>query len=184
MQETEEMQVGSLGREDPLEEETATQSSVLLAWRIPWTEEPGGLQYKVSQRARLDWALLTVQERNAGVGVGERVPRGAAPVGRCSAQALHVGLYHLLLSMTTFIFPSGIPINPALGSQSTSLLFPLCPFSSTLINKPTGKKKKKSVDIICQKSAISTPTDWHQEENLYRIWLACTSEALVYFTSV
>ena len=81
-----------------------------------------------------------------------------APVGRCSAQALHVGLYHLLLSMTTFIFPSGIPINPALGSQSTSLLFPLCPFSSTLINKPTGKKKK-SVDIICQKSAISTPTD-------------------------
>ena len=33
----------SLGREDPLEEETATDAS-LLAWRIPWTEEPGGLQ--------------------------------------------------------------------------------------------------------------------------------------------
>ena len=143
MQETEEMQVGSLGREDPLEEETATHSSSLLAWRIPWTEEPGGLQYKVSQRARLDWALLTVQERNAGVGVGERVPRGAAPVGRCSAQALHAGLYRLLLSVTTFLFPSGIPINPALGSQSTSLLFPLCPFLSTLINKLTGKKKNQ-----------------------------------------
>ena len=40
MQET---QVRSLGREDPLEEEMATHSSV-LAWRIPWTEEPGGLQ--------------------------------------------------------------------------------------------------------------------------------------------
>ena len=35
-------QVGSLGREDPLEKEMATRSSI-LAWRIPWTEEPGGL---------------------------------------------------------------------------------------------------------------------------------------------
>ena len=39
MQET---QVQSLGREDPLEEEMATLSSI-LAWKIPWTEEPGGL---------------------------------------------------------------------------------------------------------------------------------------------
>lgn len=70
-------------------------------------------------------------------------------MGRCSARALRAGLYSLL-SVTTFLFPSGIPINPALGSQSTSPLFPLCPFSSTLINKPTGKKQ--SVDIICQKS--------------------------------
>ena len=35
-----EMQVLSLGQEDPLEKETATHSSI-LAWRIPWTEEPG-----------------------------------------------------------------------------------------------------------------------------------------------
>ena len=34
--------VGSLGREDPLEEGMATRSSI-LSWRIPWTEEPGGL---------------------------------------------------------------------------------------------------------------------------------------------
>ena len=40
MQET---QVQSLGQEDPLEEEMATHSSI-LAWRIPWTEEPGRLQ--------------------------------------------------------------------------------------------------------------------------------------------
>ena len=38
----------SLGQEDPLEKETATQSSI-LAWRIPWTEEPGGLQSMGSQ---------------------------------------------------------------------------------------------------------------------------------------
>ena len=43
MQETQEMQVQSLGREDILEMEMATHSSI-LAWRIPWTDEPGGLQ--------------------------------------------------------------------------------------------------------------------------------------------
>ena len=42
MQETQEMLVGSLGQENPLEEGMATQSSI-LAWRIPWTEEPGWL---------------------------------------------------------------------------------------------------------------------------------------------
>ena len=43
MQETQEMQVPSLGGEDPLEEDMATHSSI-LAWKIPWAEEPGGLQ--------------------------------------------------------------------------------------------------------------------------------------------
>ena len=41
--------VQSLGWEDPLEEDMATHSSI-LAWRIPWTEEPGGLQSMRSQR--------------------------------------------------------------------------------------------------------------------------------------
>ena len=44
------MQVGSLGREDALEEGMATHSSI-LALRIPWTEESGGLQSKGSQTA-------------------------------------------------------------------------------------------------------------------------------------
>ena len=48
MQEPQEMRVRSLGRED-LEEEMATHSSV-LAWGIPWTEDPGGLQSMGSQR--------------------------------------------------------------------------------------------------------------------------------------
>ena len=38
------MQVQTLGQEDPLEKEMATHSSI-LAWEIPWTEEPGGLQF-------------------------------------------------------------------------------------------------------------------------------------------
>ena len=49
VQETQETQVQSLGREDPLEEEMAIHSSI-LAWRTPWTEEPGGLQSKGLQR--------------------------------------------------------------------------------------------------------------------------------------
>ena len=44
-----ETRVPSLGQEDPLEKEMATPSST-LAWRIPWTEEPGGLQSMGSQR--------------------------------------------------------------------------------------------------------------------------------------
>ena len=43
-----ETQVQSLGQEDPLEEEMATHSSI-LAWKIPWTEEPGRLQSMGSQ---------------------------------------------------------------------------------------------------------------------------------------
>ena len=47
-QETQEMRVQFLGWEDPLEEEMATYCSI-LAWRIPWTEEPGGLESLLTQ---------------------------------------------------------------------------------------------------------------------------------------
>ena len=48
-----ETQVQSLGQEDPLEKETATHSNI-LAWEIPWTEEPARLQSIRSQRVRHD----------------------------------------------------------------------------------------------------------------------------------
>ena len=48
-----ETQVQSLGWKDPLEKEMATHSNI-LAWRISWTEEPGGLQSMGSQRVRHD----------------------------------------------------------------------------------------------------------------------------------
>ena len=54
MQEMQEMQVQSLGWKDPLKEEMATHYSI-LAWEIPWTEEPGGLQSMGSQRIGHDW---------------------------------------------------------------------------------------------------------------------------------
>ena len=51
--ETVEIQVQSLGWKDPMEEEMATHSSI-LAWRIPWIDEPGGLQSTGSQRVGHD----------------------------------------------------------------------------------------------------------------------------------
>ena len=50
-----EPQVQPLGREDPLEKKIASHSSI-LAWRIPWMEEPDRLEYMGSQRIRHDWA--------------------------------------------------------------------------------------------------------------------------------
>ena len=51
MEDPQEMWVQSLGWEDPLQEEMAVHSSI-LAWRIPWTEEPAGLQFVGLQRVR------------------------------------------------------------------------------------------------------------------------------------
>ena len=53
----------SLGRENPLEKEMATHSSI-LAWKIPWTEAPGRLQSMGLQKVRHDWAtsLFTLME--------------------------------------------------------------------------------------------------------------------------
>ena len=55
MQEMQETRVWSLDGEDPLEEEMATHSSI-LAWEIPWPEEPGGLQDMGLQRVGRNWA--------------------------------------------------------------------------------------------------------------------------------
>ena len=50
-----ETRIQSLGWEDPLEKEMATHSST-LAWKIPWKEEPGMLQFMGSQKVGHDWA--------------------------------------------------------------------------------------------------------------------------------
>ena len=56
--EMQETLVWSLSQEDPLEKGVVTHSSI-LAWRIPWTEEPGGLQSMGLQRVRHDWVANT-----------------------------------------------------------------------------------------------------------------------------
>ena len=67
------MRVRSLGQENPREEGMVTHSSI-LAWRILWTEEPGGLQSMRSHRVRRDWSDLACtyrQEWSRGGGQGE-----------------------------------------------------------------------------------------------------------------
>ena len=60
-----ETKVGSLAQEDPLEKEMATHSSV-FTWEIPWTEEPGSLQFMGLQRVQHD--LVTEQQRQSHLG--------------------------------------------------------------------------------------------------------------------
>ena len=71
MPETQETWVRSPGGEDPLEEGTVTHSSV-LAWRNPWTEEPGGLQFMGSRRVGPDRAA----EHAVSQGVGSTLVSG------------------------------------------------------------------------------------------------------------
>ena len=56
--EMQETQVPSLSREDPLEKEMATQPKI-LAWKIPWTEEPGGLQSMEFQKSQTRLSVHT-----------------------------------------------------------------------------------------------------------------------------
>ena len=69
MQETQEMWVRSLGWEDPMQKEMATHSNI-LAWRIPWTEELGGLQFMESQRVGYDWACTRTHAHTHASGFG------------------------------------------------------------------------------------------------------------------
>ena len=60
-----ETRIGSLGWEDPLEKGTATHSSI-PAWRIPWTEEPGGLQSMGPQSPVQQYTCMLIQEVQKG----------------------------------------------------------------------------------------------------------------------
>ena len=64
------MRVGSLGREDPLEKEMTTHSSI-LAWRIPWTEESGRLQSLGLQRVGHNFSDSTVINNNTQAYLGD-----------------------------------------------------------------------------------------------------------------
>ena len=66
MQEMQETWVPSLGWEDPMEEEMATHSSI-LAWKIPWTEEPGRLQSTALQRVGRDEHTLEEKVSNGSL---------------------------------------------------------------------------------------------------------------------
>ena len=75
-------QVRSLGRDDPLEKEMVSHSSI-LAWRIPWTEEPGGLQPMGWQGVRHDWMTLHAYMPNCNLECSGHITWSA----HCSSQA-------------------------------------------------------------------------------------------------
>ena len=66
MQEMQKTWIQSLGQEDLLEKEMATHSNI-LAWEIPWTEEPGGLQSMKMQRVGHDWVTEHAQVKNKDI---------------------------------------------------------------------------------------------------------------------
>ena len=90
MQELQEMPVWSLVQEDLLEAGMATHSNI-LAWRIPWTEKPGGLQSMGLQRVRHDWSDLA---------------RTHSFLCKYYAPGAVLSAWHLLTSLTSFYLPS------------------------------------------------------------------------------
>ena len=123
VQEPREMHIWSLGQEDPLEEVMATPSSI-LAWRMPWTEEPGGLQSIASQRVGHDWSDLA-----------------CIHVYVCVSKACYL-VWRTSLNPTV---SSRLPLSPLLQADCAKLLFVtpltiaarlLCPWHSP--GKNTG----------------------------------------------
>ena len=89
--------IQSLGWEDLLEEGMATHSSV-LAWKIPWTEEPGGLQSMRSQWIRHNWAHTHIQEEEETliIASGSLSPEGQNTARKQLTANLKGGLYQTL----------------------------------------------------------------------------------------
>ena len=121
-----ETQVLSLGQEDPLEKGMATHSSI-LDWRIPWTEEPGGLPSMGSQRVRHDWVINTFTSLQR-----LKCPRRVKPVVNaqwmlCQQKrdwsdhaSLLNGLQEARQASSAFWCPWTLPWeNPVLGSPSS-----------------------------------------------------------------
>ena len=129
-----EMQIQSLDQEDPLKEETATPSSI-LAWRIPWTEEPAG-QATAHEVAKRRTRLSDQQQRqhpdHLPLSMAPRTPAGSCQgqdrvcLGSCSIHGhipnRHepdtVRPQHLLIEVTLW---SGWPPNPAASERGPSV---------------------------------------------------------------
>ena len=97
MQEMQDTWVQSLGWEDLLEEGMATHSSI-LAWKIPWTEEPSGLQSMRSQWVRHNWAPTHIQEEEETLITvsGSLSPEGQNTARKQLTANLKEGLYQTL----------------------------------------------------------------------------------------
>ena len=82
-----------MGQEDPLEQEMATHSSI-LAWRIPWTEEAGGLQSIGLQRVRQDWSdLACTHQRTLIILLGRLIVVSRTDSGDTQVKQGHISFW-------------------------------------------------------------------------------------------
>ena len=132
----------SLGQEDPLEEGMATLSSI-LAWRIPWTEELGGLQSMGLQRTGHDW--VTEEACRAGHGSLETLIYLALPPSwlEISSICQAHSFWQALSSDLGFSRPVGLPeLRLPWSLSALSTIWLLCSLSSgslvPLTNQPTS----------------------------------------------
>ena len=129
--------VQSLGREDPLEKEMATHSSV-LAWRIPWMEEPGGLPSTGSQRVGQDQATNTFTRTYGGLPWWLSGKESACQCSRHEFDPWSRKIPHAVGQLT----PCATATEPVLwssGAATTESYMPWSP-SSTM----RGRRKKKA----------------------------------------
>ena len=139
MQKTQETWVWCLGQQDPLGEEMATHSSI-IAWRIPWTEELGGLQSMGSQRVGHNWrtacthiafTLYLVQFRGSVMSDSlwphglqhVRLPCPSPTPGACTNSCASSQWCHPIISSSVLPFSSCPQSFPASGSFPMSQFF-------------------------------------------------------------
>ena len=158
------MWVQSLGLEDPLEEGIATHSSI-PSWRIPWTEEPGEVQFMGSQRVRHDWgdsahthlphALALTRDLGARPsspcpGCGHHSAQAAGPLapGRCRAPTAGGGRGASSLAPALLTHLGDVPPTPLLPISELSGSLPSLPQPA-----PSGKLGRP-----CPAEAAPTPS--------------------------
>ena len=135
-----EMLIRSLSQEDPLEKEMTTHSSI-LAWEIPWTEEPSGLRSTGSQRVRHDCATEQQRQETWRVKVGQSYPTLCDPMG----YSVHGILQARILEWVAFPFSRGSsqgvePRSPTLQADS----FPAEPQGKPRETWATSRETQKS----------------------------------------
>ena len=117
------MQVWSLGVKDPMEKSMATHSSI-LAWRIPWTKAPGGLQFIVLERVRHDWSNWACMHTCSILGWGLRCLHFSNSERERECVCAHA---HVCLVMSDSV-----------TQQTVACQAPLCPWNFPGMNTEVG----------------------------------------------
>ena len=169
--------VWSLGREDLLEKQMATHSSI-LAWRIPWTEEPGGLQSMESQRVRHDWAtsLSIVNE------MGQSLWKCALLLIKLNVYVLYdpavplISIYPIEKFLNVFrkdlchIHSSFIHDSQKSGNNSVRRLFLVRPLPTCLLSSYMNHLAPPTLSLML--SEHNTPSPVHASKMDREAWCA------------